>query len=336
MQSFDNDSHDPSEFSISMTGTSIVSQNPPGMSQSRYLFYGEIENVQYLIPVFRAIAVQKISVMVITERGFKISCEEESKSVQATAFIDFKVFKRYEMRNRERALTLCFRMQDLLNALSILFPKNRAFSGDSSYSGRSGGNDSVSSLLRLKVENTDRLKLQIISGSDESMAYIQTFKPTKLIVFTMSFVNKVVLDATCLVEFWKCVDTFSPRLEIRINNDDPWLEFISESERGRFIYRITAQSCHVEHYECTLPMSNQYEMNSMCRTLKPLLIASKVSLRLNSQGLLNLQFQIDLEIGQNRQGSSSATNSQGTQSSTSSTRCMIEFFVVPLVKNNSE
>lgn len=318
-------------FTITPTDGSVPGTSQNVSSHRQYMFHGEIESMQSLVPVLKAICIKRTAIMAITERGLKISCEEDSKTVQANAFIERNLFRLYEMRDESKPETLCFRMSDLLSALSILFPASKSSSEDATFGLQR------SSVLKLKYENADRLKLQVISGDHSAMAYIQTFVPINLVVFSMSFVNKIILDASVLIDFWKSVDTASTYLQMRIENDHPWFEMNTESDRGRFVYRITAQSIHVEHYECTVPLSNRYEMTAMHCTLRPLLLASKVSIRMDGNGLLNLQFLVRLDnlnrTNQPPPPAQQPLNASGQLSSQSSTgesqKCIIEFFIVP-------
>lgn len=328
---------------MSETQTTSYTMTPnseavPGTSQSvstgasKYMFQGEIANMRALVPVLKSICIKRTAIMAITERGLKISCEEDSKTIQATAFIDRNLFQKYEMRNESKPESLCFRMSDLLNALSILFPECQSQSAENIPFGNAN-----TSILRWKYECAERLKLQVINGDHSAMAYIQTFTPTKLVVFSMSFVNKVILDASVLIDFWKCADTASTHLHIKISSDEPWFELATESDRGRFVYRVTAQSIHVEHYECTVPISNRYEMTTMHCTLRPLLLASKISIRMDGNGLLNMQFLIRLDstnteflsLDKEAPLNSNANITSQMSNTTEIQKCFIEFFIVP-------
>ncbi|UXI21024.1 abhydrolase domain-containing protein 16A-like [Sarcoptes scabiei] len=298
----------------------------PESSQKSFLFYGEIENFETLTPVLKSIHIKKIAVMAITERGIKITCEEENRTVQATVFVEKGLFTRYEMKNEKNPEVVSFRMIDLLNALAILFPNS---SKQKSKISRS--------LLKIKYENIERIKLQVINENHSAMAYIQTFNlQQSLIVFSMSSVNKIILDVSVLIDFWKCADTTSSRLHLKILDSDPWFEMATDSNRGSFLQRVSAHSVHVEHYECSVPLEEHYEMSAMHFTLRPLLLSSKVSIAMDSNGLLCLQFVIRLDDSsgdflESLRNHPDDINQKSLAISSDCKKCFVEFYIVPCV-----
>lgn len=322
------------DFLTPIPGESQVERAPAGRGGprgSKYMFQGEIENARSLIPVLKAICIKRTAVMIFTDNGLKITCEEESCTVQASVFLDRKIFKKYDLKDNN-SKSLCFRMSDLLSALKVLLPELEPQNQDAI--------NEHSNFLCIKYETIERLKLQVISGNHSAMATIQTFDPQELVVFSSAFVNKIIVDASVIIDFWKAADTTSPTVEVKISNGEHGFEMITESELGKFRNCISGESSHVEHFECTVPMGNKYEMDSMKATLRPLLLATKMSIRLNASGHLNMQFLIRLDTNldnlpssdQNRTNTiSSVTASNGTPSSSieSVHKCVIEFYIVP-------
>lgn len=309
-------------------------------------FFGEIENVRVLIPLLKSITIKRIAVMAITERGLKITCEEVSRSVQASAFIDKNLFKRYDLPDNSTK-SLAFRMSDLLTALNILFPEPHK-SDDPLF-------DTTKNALQIKFPaykegHCEQLKLQVITDHHEAAASINTYDPESLVVFSMAFINKIILDASVLIEFWKCADSSSSHIVIGISNTDDAFEMSTKSDRGSFLQRIDPESSHIEHYECTVPMSNHYLMEHMKSTLRPLLLATKVSVRTDQQGLLNMQFLIRLEgnvgvdtttsVGGGGGGGAANRSSLPSQESSFSDadindevpKCFVEFYILPTVE----
>lgn len=310
--------------------TMSTQSQPPGLTP-KYLFCAEIENIQLLIPILKSICIKRMVVMAITDHGLKISCEEENRSVQAIVFLSKNLFFKYQMVNPSSPQTLCFKMSDFLTAISILFPKTQQKSSTSSNH----------NFLKIKYENTERIKLQVTNDNHSVVAYIQTYNHSKLIVYSMSFVNKIIMDASVLVDFWRCADTTSTKLFMKIHENDPWFELSTDSDRGRFSQRISAHSAHIEHYECTVPMEECYEMTSMHFTLRPLILSSKVSLRTDSNGLLNMQFMIHLNNLDQLDNSAKLINSKSNLKlplnsatpvlSMDSQKCFVEFFIIPSI-----
>ena len=120
-------------------------------AESDFRFEGEISEPKNLIPILRAIHIRTTSVMVITHTGLKVKCQDCFKSLQANCFIDRYVrntqssiqninlseelfnlsinlsliltdrtmFLNYYMSNEENLVNVCFRLDDLLNVLTL-------------------------------------------------------------------------------------------------------------------------------------------------------------------------------------------------------------------------
>ncbi|KAI2802951.1 ssDNA endodeoxyribonuclease [Blomia tropicalis] len=287
-------------FSLTQNDT-ISSINGVGNTSrpKQYMFSGEIGNVQSLIPILNSICIKQKAVLLITEKGLKITCEEDSHAVQANAFIDRNIFYKYNLNNNIPQ-SLCFKMSDLLATLSALLSSSNNEQVSGSHS---------SSRLQIKYETADRLKLQLINESRSAMAYIHTYHPPKLIVFSMSFVNKIILDASVLIDFWRSSDKLSRYLHIKMGNDEePFFELATESSRGQFVTKVAAHSSHVEHYECTVPVSCRYEMSMMHFTVRPLLFATKISILMDSSNLMQIQYLIRLDNVKNKTRQSDRNN----------------------------
>ncbi|KAH9388119.1 ssDNA endodeoxyribonuclease [Tyrophagus putrescentiae] len=248
-------------------GTSqILRPNPPSFAGPTFM--GEIEGVRALIPLLKAITIRKHAVMAITDRGLKITCEETSRSVQASAFFDRNLFKRYQLPD-DRTLCFEFRMADLLTALNILFPEQHK-SDDPLFD-----NSKVQLALKypvVKDGGCEQLKLQVLGDHNEAAACVNTYNPGPA-----GGLQHIIIDAEPLIDFWRCADSTSSHLTLGISNDiEVAFEMATRSDRGAFLNRISPESGYVEHYECTVPMKNQYLMEHMKSTLRPLILASKV------------------------------------------------------------
>ena len=56
--------------------------------ESDFRFEADITEPKKLIPMLKAIHIMKTTVLAITCRGLKLTCQDSSKSLQANSFID--------------------------------------------------------------------------------------------------------------------------------------------------------------------------------------------------------------------------------------------------------
>lgn len=267
-------------------------------SESEFRFEAEINDPKKLIPMLKAIQIKKTTVMAITCRGLKLTCEDPSKCLQATSFIDRSLFTRYYMSSEETPATACFRLLDLLNVLSIF--------GSSQASHRFFENSLHISFSSLR----DDLVLRLKNNSSETKAKIKTYSSEELMLIQTNFCNKIIINSEPIVDFWRGADLTSDYIKISIYGQSPYLQWTTESPRAKVNHNIHRDSTEVEQYVHTTDVSNRYKMSLMKCSLKALSHTSKLSIRTDEDGLLSLQFMIDLDQADIE-------------------HCFVEYFIVP-------
>nr|XP_046917888.1 uncharacterized protein LOC124498209 [Dermatophagoides farinae] len=320
----------------------LTQESHPDQSQRQrsIIFSGEIKNAKFLSPLLKSINIDKYIEMVITEFGIKFICEND-RSIQATSFIDRNLFTKYDMEDEKTPQTIRILSKHLLNVLEFLLTKrlNQYLMNE----------QSIATTLVIKYYCDKRFKMKVISKERLFSSTIQTLQTNNLNVWTMAFVNRITLDSSVLIDFWRCVDYQANSIVIEMNNNDPWFVMRTKSHRAEFSQQIDAQSVHVEHYECTVPSVNHYKMKSLKYTLRPLMLANKINIRFSSTGLLNMQFFIQLDSVNNlhninadddhdyddaNDGLQQQQRGRITTSSTTSDshhRCFVEFFIIPFI-----
>lgn len=318
--------------SATPTATPINSFNDsqfPGASQTsrvggvgsgrKYIFAGQIVNIKALMLVLKAVQVERTVAIVFTNRGLKVTSEDGYKSLQANAFIDRNLFTRYELEHPDEPKQICIHMADFLCALSLLFQNKRPKLGGGSFLDLD--TDEVARLT-IKLQQVDQLKLLVQNGNDSMAASIRTFEPIPLEVYAIPFVNKIIIDSILMIDYFRSLDTSAKVIQLSVPENNPGLELYTQSERGEYRYHITSGTESIQHYECSLPMTHQYEMSSFNRILRALLISPKVSIRFDARGFMNLQFSLNREEDAESQASNDDT--------TTDDYCFIEYFLVPL------
>ena len=274
-------------------------------SESEFRFEAEITDPKKLIPMLKAIQIKKTTVMAITCRGLKLTCEDPSKSLQATSFIDRSLFIRYHMSSEETPATVCFRLSDLLNVLSIL--------GSSQTTDRF----SDQTLHIYYNSQSDNLILRLRDNTFETKAKIKTYSSDELMLFQTNFCNKIILNSEPIADFWKSADLTSDYIQISVYGRSPYLQWTTESPRAKVNYNIHRDSTEVEQYIHSIDVSNKYKMSLMKCSLKALSHTSKLSVRTDEEGLLSLQFMIDLDQPEIE-------------------HCFVEYFIVPEADNQTD
>ncbi|XP_027205148.2 radiation insensitive 1 [Dermatophagoides pteronyssinus] len=322
-------SNNTSEFSSTQE-----SQQSSSSPQRITLFSGEIQNTKFLSPVLKSINIDKFIQIIVTECGIKFICENY-QTIQATTFIDRNLFVKYHMENEKTPQTIRILTTELLHVLSFLLTKQ------SNRYQQQQQQQSKSSLI-IKYDNDKRLKLKIISNDRLFKSSIQTLDTININVWTMAFVNRITLDASVLKDFWKFANTNADSISIEMNNDEPWFLMSTKSQFREFSQQIDASSTHIEHYECTVPSINHYQMKSIKYTVRPLMLADKINIRFSSAGLLNMQFFISIDSviddshfddgdGLQQQQQQQRQIIHSTTTASDSQRCFVEFFIIPII-----
>jgi hypothetical protein len=188
------------------------------------------------------------------------------------------------MTREDLSITLYFNLKDLLHVLTIFLSFDETNRRDSNH--------------KLKItyfQNSDKLVLYFSDELNATKAFIHTSNVEELVIFNMSFVNKIILTAEAFIDFWKSVDISSDWIEIAINNKEPWLQLSTESERAKVNYNIDRDSDDIEQYHCSVEVRNKYKMSLLKLSIKALFHTTKLSIRTDSEGLLSLQFMIKLD-----------------------------------------
>jgi hypothetical protein len=55
-------------------------------------------------------------------------------------------------------------------------------------------------------------------------AFINTFTAEELMIFNISFVNKIILSADAFMDFWRSADQTSDWVQISLYALEPWLQ----------------------------------------------------------------------------------------------------------------
>ncbi|XP_054160721.1 cell cycle checkpoint protein RAD1-like [Oppia nitens] len=296
---------------LSSRETTLTTQANSQVDDELFRFEAEIRDPKRLIPMLRSINIMRTTVMAITSKGLKLTCQDSGRCLQANSFIDRTLFDRYSMSNETIPVSVCFRLTDLLHVLTLMCGSVPvAIASDVHMVG--GGDD----VLRLKYSSdVERIRLEFREETAHKKAYIRTYEVEELMIFHMNCINKVILNAEPIVDFWKSCDLSSDHIEVGITADEPYLRWSTDSERARVHYNINKDSPDVEQFMHSEDVTNRYKMSLMKFTLKALINSSKLSIRTDADGLLSLQFMIRLKDDRDQPVE----------------HCFVEYFIVPEV-----
>ena len=117
------------------------------------------------------------------------------------------MFLNFYMSNEENLVNVCFRLDDLLNVLTLFGIKEKP-------------NESLipepHSLKIVYKGNANKLSFGVMEESNETKARVNTCDGEDIIFFSMvsHMCNKVILNAEAILEFWRCVDLSSDYIQV--------------------------------------------------------------------------------------------------------------------------
>uniref|UniRef100_H2YAI2 Cell cycle checkpoint protein RAD1 n=1 Tax=Ciona savignyi TaxID=51511 RepID=H2YAI2_CIOSA len=163
-----------------------------------------IENARNVSHILKAIHFKDTATIFATENGLKVTVED-SKCIQANAFIQDQVFQEYSIR--DEALTFQINLDILQECLSIFGSTNSATSMRMMYNG-------YGTPLVLTLEEDGAV-------TDCS---IKTMEPDDILDFEFSAANvvdKIIMKAECLREAFNEMDVTSEVLQITMSPHPP-------------------------------------------------------------------------------------------------------------------
>lgn len=268
-------------------------------SDEGYTLLAKVDNVKNVSLVLKAISFKDTGVCFATEYGMKVVVED-SKCVQANAFIGNDIFQEYVVKDEP----VMFRVD-----LSTLVECLTIFDGYTSLSG------ATTSLKMTYKEHGQPLKILLEEEGVITDCTLKTLNDCETLDYEIaasSVVCKVILKATDIKEVFLDLDATSDWVEFLFSADPPNFRILTRGIAGECQIDIPKSSDIVETFECSDTLCFRYKYSQLKPSFKSLSISSKVSIRSNEEGLICLQFMIQTESKQS---------------------CYVEYYCSPVIDN---
>ncbi|PRD32021.1 UNVERIFIED_CONTAM: Cell cycle checkpoint protein RAD1 [Trichonephila clavipes] len=252
--------------------------------EQQYVLEAAIDNTRNLALLLKAIHFRDIATVCATSDGLKVTVED-TKSVQANAYIQSSLFHEYKVGDQ----TVIFKvnLNVLLECLNIFGGRNNPGCISTVKICYSGYGSPLILLLEENGVTTD-CKLQTMEPED---ILDFEFTPSKVI-------NKIILQSEILKEVWSDLDMNSDVLEILMSPNDPYFQLTTKGSLATTHINFAKDSDMIESFECTDTTKHKYQISLIKPSLRALALSSKVSIRTDDRGFLCMQYMIKVEGSQ--------------------------------------
>uniref|UniRef100_A0A6A7FVG9 Cell cycle checkpoint protein RAD1-like n=1 Tax=Hirondellea gigas TaxID=1518452 RepID=A0A6A7FVG9_9CRUS len=246
-----------------------------------YLLCAKIDNAKNVLHLLKAINFKDTATVFASNNGLKVTVEE-SKSMQANAFIQAEMFQEYSIT--EEMVTFKINLNVLVECLSIF--------GGSSTPG-------VTPALKLCYNGPGSPLVVLLEEAGVlTDCKITTQEADDTLDFNFSndgVINKVIMRSDCLREVFSELDLSSDLLELYMGPTHPYFRFSTFGNYGTNHTDIPKDSDMMETFKCTAVTCHRYKFALLKPSIKALAASQKVSLRVDDRGFLCMQFMIQTE-----------------------------------------
>ncbi|OZJ01579.1 hypothetical protein BZG36_05235 [Bifiguratus adelaidae] len=266
---------------------------------SRAMFHAALHHVRPLAVLLRAVNIQSQGLVVITEEGLRISADE-SHSVQASAYCKKDMFQEYtlELPDTDTDGFLSFSLD-----LDVLSKCLNVFGNASGSMAGSFRREELTATQSIKANPTATLAYQGYGhpleltqlGGCVTECRISTFEPEALPSMTEFFgeaICRVIIKAEWLRDAFNDLDDSSDRIQVDIRPEKPYFRLSTTSSSGSAQMDYTKDSDVLEMFQCEQYVSSSYKYSHVQYCKQVLQAASKVSLRVNAEGFMYMQFMV--------------------------------------------
>ncbi|KAI8513466.1 PREDICTED: cell cycle checkpoint protein RAD1-like [Branchiostoma belcheri] len=255
-----------------------------GDEDDNNILVAKVDNARNISNILKAIHFRDTATVFASSNGLKVTVEE-SKCVQANAFIQAGVFQEYTIR--QDSATFKVNLTVLLECLTIF--------GSSSAPGMN------TALKMCYAGYGSPLQLLLEEGGVLTDCSIKTMEPDEMLDFGFSSANvenKVIMKSECLREAWSELDMTSEVLQILMSPDKPYFRLSTFGYAGSIHADYPKDSDMVESFQCEQTQTNRYKLSLLKPSVKALSLSCKISIRTDHRGFLSLQYMVRNEDGQ--------------------------------------
>lgn len=252
--------------------------------ETHYVMLAKLDNARNVSNILKAIHFKETATLFASSLGIKVTVED-SKCVQANAFIQEGVFQYFNVKDEQ--ITFKINLTVLLECLTIF--------GSTSMPG------STTSLKMCYSGYGCPLVLVLEEEGVLTDCTIKILEPDEVLDFNFcssNVINKVIMKSECLKEAFSELDMTSDVLQILMSPDSPYFRLSTFGNAGSTHSDFPKDSDMVESFSCTQTKTNRYKISLLKPSVKALGLSTRVSIRTDNRGFLSLQYMIKNEDGQ--------------------------------------
>lgn len=256
---------------------SLVTQT--SQDDSSYILVARMDNSRLLSSLLKTVHFKEDATCFISSNGMKVTVEQ-SKCVQANAFIQASLFQYFSFHGESPAI---FRIN-----LTAFIECLNIFSGSSNP-------DSHTALKMCYVGHGHPLTLMLEEAGVLTDCSIKTLDAEETLDFDFcaaNVVNKVIMKSDCMKEAFAELDMTSDTLEVLISPTAPYFRLSTCGYAGTTQIDYPKDSEMMEVFDCQKTQSNRYKLSLLKCTTKALNQSVKISIRVDKRGFLSLQYMI--------------------------------------------
>ncbi|KAJ9576900.1 hypothetical protein L9F63_006518, partial [Diploptera punctata] len=247
--------------------------NPQNETQETYLFEAYLDSVKHIYVLLKAINFRDNAICFATDNGLKVTVED-SKCVQASAFIQKEVFQRYELNDEQVAFKV--NLTVLVECLNIF-----------------GGSATA---LKMRYQGYGAPLIMLLEeGGVITDCSIRTLEPEDILDFNFqaaNVLNKIIFRSECLKDIFAELDSSSDLIEMILSPDPPYFRITTSGTAGDTTIDIPKHSDMIETFQCTTLATSRYKLSHVKPSVKSLIVSQKVSIRTDDRGVLCFQYMI--------------------------------------------
>eukprot|EP00730_Choanoeca_flexa_P004644 TRINITY_DN11759_c0_g2_i2.p1 TRINITY_DN11759_c0_g2~~TRINITY_DN11759_c0_g2_i2.p1 ORF type:complete len:309 (+),score=49.88 TRINITY_DN11759_c0_g2_i2:239-1165(+) len=248
-------------------------------SDSDHAFVARTTNVKHIIRTIKAINFGDRSLFTINEKGIKLSVDL-ANTIQARAFFPRENFINYKLNpaeDDEGEVEFSLDLDLLLNCLSIF-----------------GSGDTTA--VRFAYEGYGSPLSLILE--DDGVITDCTIKTVEMLDFTLLSVTEVdvpsnvIMHSAWLMGVFNEIDSSSEYVDFYISPDQPYFKLTTSGDAGSSQVTCPKSSDVIESFTCEQTCTARFRTKTIKHSQKPLEESVKVSVRINVDGMISLQYMI--------------------------------------------
>jgi cell cycle checkpoint protein len=238
---------------------------------------GKLENVKVLSSLFKCVQFKDSANFFASPRGLKLLVED-SKCVQLAAFISDEMFEEYSMQGD--LIGFKVDLNYLVECLTIFDSPT--------------DNTPTSLSMYYKGEGFP-LRLVLIEEDFVTDCSLKTMEKHEYLKFSLPgerAVNKLIAEGPPFKDLFYELDSSSEYVDFFLSPDPPHFRLTTRSTSAKSQITVPKTAEMFKEFKCTATSLTRYKYSQIKTMMKPLQVATQVSLQTDNMGILCVQFMV--------------------------------------------